>query len=511
MKSRFRSALVIVAALLSLANVPTSAVSVNARGQVALGVGDGVVSIDGRAVGVGASGGWQTADTICGQMSSTNRLATYDQRTNAWTEIAPRGANTIFAGGGVCAGWLAGFGLFTTTGLHLPHAGLLGVGPDGAVAYVPDRQVGVGATVREQDGSEWRLSDGVVRDLQLLGARRAIWTLNQRVLTMGVPTPLTLARVWRPRYVQFGAHWYVTYWTDLGGARTVMHRETGPKCGWVVTTGDNAFAHDAVALPNVIRIAWSQHEGERPEDLRLRDIDVLTEPCTDLTAGTTPPTNPDPPTKPEPPVDPPKPSQPCGQIPQVAQDAMRKLWALPEVNVLVRGDDDARRKAAVEYMVPQIVFMLGPEWGSKRADPGRPLSKDASARLRNGQLCGWDMVNGTTREMHFGEGEDITGQVFVVIKGEDVLARLTGGTQPPIEPPIEQPDPNVAVLKARIAELETQNQQLAAQRDTAVATATQLATDNDQLRAQIADPCSLVNIEGNRVVRMLFGIGCKAK
>ena len=70
------------------------------------------------------------------------------------------GVNALYAGGGVWAGFAAapGRGLFTSTGVHLPNAGLAGVGPDGAIAYVLDYQAGAPVRVRERDGADWVLS-----------------------------------------------------------------------------------------------------------------------------------------------------------------------------------------------------------------------------------------------------------------------------------------------------------------------------------------------------------------
>lgn len=86
--------------------------------------------------------------------------------------------------------------------------------------------------------------------------------------------------------------------------------------------------------------------------------------------------------------------------------------------------EDRARKWTVG-LVSQIVFEHGPTYGSKRADPGRPISKDAIAQQNGAELLGWDMLTGA------GSGSptlvtnpssmDITGQVFEHVEGRDVI------------------------------------------------------------------------------------------
>lgn len=159
-----------------------------------------------------------------------------------------------------------------------------------------------------------------------------------------------------------------------------------------------------------------------------------------------------------PPVDPPKPDPPvephpmsCGQIPSAGQAALRALAARPEITALIRSSNDDDRRQATRILAEQLCFTLGSEWGTKDAGGGRPPSKDSLSHFSNGTLCNWDYVNGTTRELVFGEGEDLTGQHFITVTPMDHLGAGTGPTTPPVvTPPATTPPFDSAALEARI-------------------------------------------------------------
>jgi len=113
-------------------------------------------------------------------------------------------------------------------------------------------------------------------------------------------------------------------------------------------------------------------------------------------------------------------------LPDRVKDIVRTLYYR---HPAPRNDDDKRR--ALPLMIAQQVrFELGPTWGTKRADPGRPLAKDSIAQHQpDGKLVGWDLFNGSTGLPHPNPGSiDISDQVFVdVSPGLDHL----GGASPP--------------------------------------------------------------------------------
>lgn len=117
---------------------------------------------------------------------------------------------------------------------------------------------------------------------------------------------------------------------------------------------------------------------------------------------------------------------------------------------LAKGTDDERR-ALTRMIIEQIVFEFpGQGWGWKSADPTRPPSKDAIARLLpDGHLWCWDWQNGSTRApISDPTGEDITGQHFIAVAGVDHLgAEPVPPPKPPI-PPTPPPDELVALLGA---------------------------------------------------------------
>lgn len=98
-------------------------------------------------------------------------------------------------------------------------------------------------------------------------------------------------------------------------------------------------------------------------------------------------------------------------------------------------------------LAEQVAFEIpGEGWGTKRADPNRPISKDGLARQddedRGGRLWIWDMVTGAGtglgRLVENPEGEDITGQVFVPVTPRN---RLGTAIEPPPVKPGPQPLP----------------------------------------------------------------------
>jgi len=120
--------------------------------------------------------------------------------------------------------------------------------------------------------------------------------------------------------------------------------------------------------------------------------------------------------------------------------------ALHERNLgLATGDDDARR--SLQKMIVETVVNRHPGegWGWKRADAGRPLSKDtiANNRLEPGHIVGWDCFDGTTRMPVQRESFPLDDQVFVEVVGVD---HLIGAVLPPRPQPQPQPTPQSRVV-----------------------------------------------------------------
>src|SRR3990167_7431581 len=121
------------------------------------------------------------------------------------------------------------------------------------------------------------------------------------------------------------------------------------------------------------------------------------------------------------------------------------------VNTLAAGvahtDPDDVRRAVTQKIAEQCRFEFGPNWGTKRADPGRPLSTDVVCT--QSPFVGWDWsVPGGIAQ--FPESIDLTGQVFVVVSPGDHLGVVppVPAPSPPVAPPVD-----LAPVLAEIAEL----------------------------------------------------------
>lgn len=146
---------------------------------------------------------------------------------------------------------------------------------------------------------------------------------------------------------------------------------------------------------------------------------------------------------------------------------------------LALGNDDQRR-LLTRRIAEQVAYALGPAWGTKRADPGRPPSKDAIAYLDpdTQRLYSWDWQNGTTRAVNphrtpsgdAVEMEDITGQVFIPVSATDYLQSAGEGPGTPVEPHPAQPaPPDLEAALARLTALEERLEGLRAMQEQAFA------------------------------------------
>lgn len=131
------------------------------------------------------------------------------------------------------------------------------------------------------------------------------------------------------------------------------------------------------------------------------------------------------------------------------------------------ADDTGPRYRLNEMVAQQARYELGPDWGLKRADPGRPISSENIAKREGSRLIAWAWENrhdGTWE--HMPEGEDITGQTFVPV---EPINHLGVAPEPQPEPgptpgPVPQPPPipNVPGLEQIAAECKRQADEIAA-------------------------------------------------
>lgn len=297
-----------------------------ATGDVEHGVGGGNASINNAAFSPGGAAGWRsrnlaaftngadgwivsTYDTITGEIRRvefpildgdvdagagavfaaaapralrpySRPLARVLEASSAAALDVETAANTAYAGGGHVAAWLGSRGedrgLYSTIGLRLKDAGLMGVGPDGALAYKPLYQSNGPTIVREVSGDEWTLTPGHAAALQLLGERRGIWMEGFAVRVAGLPTPAVYGAggIWKAQAAFAGGQWWICYYSSEKGI--VLHPfASAARAFPILPVGDGWHAIAAVG-PNTIRIAISRTEGEGAGDIWGYDVDVET-------------------------------------------------------------------------------------------------------------------------------------------------------------------------------------------------------------------------------------------
>lgn len=262
----------------------------NARGQAALGVGDGIVSIDGRAISPGGGVAWIDDDKLLFQRSPDYRLCLYDGDLGTITRVSGEGANQIAAGGngGRWAAWLAGYGLYTSDGIVKAEAGLLDVGPDGDLAFVPNRQTGVGFQIDpDGSGTSYIDTDAIVYDFRCAG-HRCFWYRTPsgqlRSNFIGPILDIVGERMYRPVLLSINAEWWVLYATGEPG--DLRARPVNSPMGVIVddATLDHYYNHDAIVIgPDWrVKVGWSLRAGELPDDLRTKTVDLRTLPRVDF-------------------------------------------------------------------------------------------------------------------------------------------------------------------------------------------------------------------------------------
>ena len=247
------------------------------EGNIGMGIGGHQGSVNSNLIPNSFGVYWKTNNVIVFG-APTGGLATYDLWTGERLAVNVHGANDLRAGGDVWAAWLDHYGLFSSTGFFNPDAGLMDVGPDGAIGFVPVRQAGVGIHVREVTEEIWQLTTGIVAELQLLGNRRAIWRdFNYQINVHNVPPCIQVSGCYFPHAVDMNGEWWIMYFSPEYGL--VLH-PFNSTIGYIIQGPTlNAFNPDAVKFQNnTIRVAWSTTAGEGPNDYRFIDINIATQP-----------------------------------------------------------------------------------------------------------------------------------------------------------------------------------------------------------------------------------------
>lgn len=223
-------------------------------------------------------------DDIFYPRPSDNKLIVQNVATGIKRVVSSIPANSYKANGNNWATWtnpssIPGTGLIASN-FHLVDAGLLDIGPDGAVGFTSSYQVGLGCDVIELSGERWMLSlSGVIWDLQLLGNKKAIWRDAEfKIQTFGIPSCVQVGRAFKPKAVFTNGEWWVSYWSTSRGL--ILHPFNSTK-GYVIHDGD-AFNNVANANGPFINVAWSVTEGEGPQDYRNMTFNIDTAPRHEL-------------------------------------------------------------------------------------------------------------------------------------------------------------------------------------------------------------------------------------
>ncbi len=110
------------------------------------------------------------------------------------------------------------------------------------------------------------------------------------------------------------------------------------------------------------------------------------------------------------------------------------MWSVPESQA-----DDTARKWTLGLIAQVNWEHPNQGYGSKRADAGRPLSKDSLAQKVGAQILNWDMLSGTGTGhptlVQNPDSEDISDQVWEFVQGRDVIGAA------PIPPTPQPPQP----------------------------------------------------------------------
>lgn len=415
----------------------------------------GVVSIDGRKLARGNAarplGGGRVVyqnirnQVAIGQFSGAEVLeAVIDP---------PMGANEI-AGSDVgrFAAWLASDGAVRTSdGRRFPGDGLADMAPDGSLLLVDRR---AGAALQFEDGAP-EVVPGGIRSARAIA--RGHWVastfarsiISSRLGVAAIPAGVTPFGV--AMQPDSNGVWWLLYHTHR---HLILQRFDAP-IGRVLVSNRDTFAPDLLVKGTTAHVGYATAEGERPGDVRRLSaiaVETLTDDLRGVTdAGQQPPV--------DPPVIPPKGDDPPAEGGEPV--ALRKYLPIPAIVIanikdmiarhrdLIEGSDEDRRKLNV-WTCEQNCFDLGPKYGAKRADPGRPTSKDAQAVLGDDGLCYFaDVVNGTDRDYNgatqyctLGPEENAGYQVFQAVDPVDHLGHgkagggstgggSTGGDVPP--------------------------------------------------------------------------------
>jgi hypothetical protein len=179
------------------------------------------------------------------------------------------GPNDFAADGGRWIAWRAGTGAYGSLGA-LPDAGVPGphaVGPDGAIAYVPNRAIGYGLVLVDPNGVTHDIPGIVPYGVQVLGAGQLIYQGGAYGRLIPVPAAANAQGVLLA--TMDDGDW-LAYWAD--GLGFVVQLD-GAIDGYILGTTPTFFNHDIRNVHGSLIVAWSLTQGEGPSDVQTLTID----------------------------------------------------------------------------------------------------------------------------------------------------------------------------------------------------------------------------------------------
>lgn len=419
----------------------------NSVGDVICGGGGAQGSVNGKLYPFASEGRgcFIDDDTILVQLAAGHVLARWRWRESDVPVVVdpPRGANAMAGGGGK---WLAdGAGYVYGSIPDWYGAALIGVAPDGTIAYYPNAQTGVGLVIVDPDGQVHAYADQIAKPApQVVSAGVVIWERG----AVG-RDPLRPART-DAQGIQLvtvdGEDWLV-YWAEPLG---LVAQRDGATDGYLL--GRDTWHYHARNVGGLLRVVWSVTDGEGPNDSRARIVN-RTAPRVPLTVVGPPIDPPLPPLPPHPPLPPKDPTMPTA--PNKFSVVQAVFAAHPEIDTRV----DVVRGRITDYVV---VALGGVPWGRKDRDkdPNNNNNSDDALcyRLSDGRFEIYDIING-------GDGSAAWDYKGTFADGENGYFReVPGVTDPPVPPlppgpgtstPGAQIDVEIAALLKRIAAAET--------------------------------------------------------
>ena len=245
------------------------------QGNIGMGIGGHQGSINGNAIPDSRGPYWFNDSTVVWINTSDYGVVVYNLSDGSRGLVSNVPVNFLAAGGNVWASWGAGHGFQTSTGIHLPQAGLQTVGPDGAIAYTvqyngPDLSV----NVIELSGEQWKLTNTAPAQVQLLGQKRAVMRgFDFNIYSVNVP-PCTKVpgSIWDISAVELNGQWWITYQSETYG---IVCHPFDSTYGYIVQPQTaHEFNTVSVRFGNNIRVAWSITSGEGPDHYRFYDVDL---------------------------------------------------------------------------------------------------------------------------------------------------------------------------------------------------------------------------------------------